>query len=704
MTSVALQSPSFDGRQQLLVMRENSLTTAMKNELLRCVVGLEISTLCLHLTNQSENLGKTPMTAATETNATETMGFQTEAKKLLHLMIHSLYSNREIFLRELISNASDAIDKHRFAVIENSKLAEGVAEYQIQVGVDDTAKTVTISDNGIGMSRDEVIEHLGTIAKSGTAAFLDNLSGDDKKDSQLIGQFGVGFYSAFIVADRVEVITRKAGTSSADATHWESAGEAEFSVTATEREQSGTTVVLHLKSDADEFASEYRIRSVIKKYSDHISVPVMMPKVAEAPADDADSDSDVAEAAAVEWEAVNEAQALWTRSRSEVSDEEYQAFYKHISHDFEDPATWSHNRVEGKLEYTSLLYIPAKAPFDLWNREGARGLKLYVQRTFIMDDAEQFLPLYLRFVKGVLDSNDLPLNVSREILQQDSNVESMKSAMSKRILDMLQKMSTSQPEQYQQFWDTFGEVLKEGPAEDFANKEKVAKLLRFASTHTDTPEHSVSLTDYCERLSEGQDAIWYVVAENHATAKNSPHLEVFRKKGIEVLLLSDRIDEWLMSHLMEFDGKELKDVARGSLEFDGDNEEEKAALESAGKTHEGLIERMKTALGDKVAEVRPTLRLTESPACLVVGEHEMGAQMRRIMEAAGQAVPDAPPTLELNTEHPLIQRLDQESDEERFADLTQILFDQATLAEGSTLDDPATYVSRLNKLLLEMSQ
>ena len=704
MTSVALQSPSFDGHQQLLLTLENSLTTAMKNELLRCVVGLEISTLCLHLTNQSENLGKTPMTAATETNATETMGFQTEAKKLLHLMIHSLYSNREIFLRELISNASDAIDKHRFAVIENSKLAEGVAEYQIQVGVDDTAKTVTISDNGIGMSRDEVIEHLGTIAKSGTAAFLDNLSGDDKKDSQLIGQFGVGFYSAFIVADRVEVITRKAGTSSADATHWESAGEAEFSVTATEREQSGTTVVLHLKSDADEFASEYRIRSVIKKYSDHISVPVMMPKVAEAPADDADADSEVVEAAAVEWEAVNEAQALWTRSRSEVSDEEYQAFYKHISHDFEDPATWSHNRVEGKLEYTSLLYIPAKAPFDLWNREGARGLKLYVQRTFIMDDAEQFLPLYLRFVKGVLDSNDLPLNVSREILQQDSNVESMKSAMSKRILDMLQKMSTSQPEQYQQFWDTFGEVLKEGPAEDFANKEKVAKLLRFASTHTDTPEHSVSLTDYCERLSEGQDAIWYVVAENHATAKNSPHLEVFRKKGIEVLLLSDRIDEWLMSHLMEFDGKELKDVARGSLEFDGDNEEEKAALESAGKTHEGLIERMKTALGDKVAEVRPTLRLTESPACLVVGEHEMGAQMRRIMEAAGQAVPDAPPTLELNTEHPLIQRLDQESDEERFADLTQILFDQATLAEGSTLDDPATYVSRLNKLLLEMSQ
>jgi molecular chaperone HtpG len=683
-------------------MREDLLKAGIKNAALRYVVGLEIWTICLHFSTYCENLGKPPMTAATETNATETMGFQTEAKKLLHLMIHSLYSNREIFLRELISNASDAIDKHRFAVIENGKLAEGVAEYQIQVGVDGDANTVTISDNGIGMSRDEVIEHLGTIAKSGTAAFLDNLSGDDKKDSQLIGQFGVGFYSAFIVADRVEVVTRKAGTASSEATHWESAGEAEFSVTASDRDTSGTTVILHLKSDADEFASEFRIRSVIKKYSDHISVPVMMLKVPDMPA--GDDEAEDAEAPPAEWEAVNEAQALWTRSRTDVSDDEYQAFYKHISHDFEDPATWSHNRVEGKLEYTSLLYIPAKAPFDLWNREGARGLKLYVQRTFIMDDAEQFLPLYLRFVKGVLDSNDLPLNVSREILQQDSNVESMKSAMSKRILDMLQKMATSEPEQYQQFWDTFGEVLKEGPAEDFANKEKIAKLLRFASTHNDAPEHTVSLPEYCERLPEGQDAIWYVVAENHATAKNSPHLEVFRKKGIEVLLLSDRIDEWLMSHLMEFDGKELKDVARGSLEFDTENEEEKAALETASKTHESLIERMKEVLGSKVAEVRPTLRLTESPACLVVGEHEMGAQMRRIMEAAGQAVPDAPPTLELNTEHPLILRLDQESDEQRFADLTQILFDQATLAEGSTLEDPATYVSRLNKLLLEMAQ
>ena len=641
----------------------------------------------------------------TATANTETMGFQTEAKKLLHLMIHSLYSNKEIFLRELISNASDAIDKHRFAVIEDADLAKGVGEYKIEVSVDADAKTVSISDNGIGMTREEVIEHLGTIAKSGTAAFLENLSGDEQKDSQLIGQFGVGFYSSFIVANRVEVLTRKAGTPVDQATRWESEGEAEFAVSPAEREAPGTTVILHLKDDADEFASEWRIRSVIKKYSDHISVPVMMQKPAEAAeaAEAAEGTEAPESPAEIEWEAVNEAKALWTRSRTDISEEEYQAFYKHISHDFDDPMTWSHNRVEGKLEYTSLLYIPSKAPFDLWNREGARGLKLYVQRTFIMDDAEQFLPLYLRFTKGVLDSSDLPLNVSREILQQDGNVESMKNAVAKRILDMLQKMANNQPEDYQAFWDTFGEVLKEGPAEDFSNKEKVAKLLRFASTHSDGAEQNVGLVDYCGRMSEGQDAIWYVVAENHATAKNSPHLEVFRKKGIEVLLLSDRIDEWLMSHLMEFDGKPLKDVARGSLELDADSEEEKQALEAASKENESLIERMKSVLADRVAEVRPTLRLTESPSCLVVGEHEMGAQMRRIMEAAGQAVPDAPPTMELNTEHPLIKRLDAEQDEARFADLTQILFDQALLAEGSSLDDPASYVSRLNKLLLEMS-
>ena len=634
------------------------------------------------------------MTAATK----QTMGFQTEAKKLLHLMIHSLYSNREIFLRELISNASDAIDKHRFAAVQDNTLAEGVGEYQIHVEIDSDAKTVTIADNGIGMTREDVIEHLGTIAKSGTATFLEQLSGDDKKDSQLIGQFGVGFYSSFIVADRVEVITRKAGT--AEATHWESEGEAEFSVAPAEREQSGTTVILHLKDDATEFADDWRVRSVIKKYSDHISVPVMMPKAA-APSSEEDAESDSAKA--LEWEAVNEAKALWTRSRSDVSDDEYKAFYKHVSHDVDEPMTWSHNRVEGKLEYTSLLYVPTKPPFDLWNREASRGLKLYVQRTFIMDDAEQFLPLYLRFVKGVLDSNDLPLNVSREILQQNASVDSMKNALTKRVLDMLQKMASNEPESYQRFWDTFGQVMKEGPAEDFTNRDKIAKLLRFATTLSDAPEQAVSLADYIERMQEGQDAIWYVTGESHTTAKSSPHLEVFRKKGIEVLILSDRVDEWLMSHLMEHEGKALKDVTRGDLDLDADNEEEKEALEKAKKDSESLIERMKNVLGEQVAEVRPTVRLTESPACLVVGDHDMGNQMRRLLEAAGQAVPDSKPILEVNPNHPLIARLDSEADEDRFADLSHIIMDQATLAEGSPLDDPAGYVSRLNKLLLEMS-
>jgi len=634
------------------------------------------------------------MTAATK----QTMGFQTEAKKLLHLMIHSLYSNREIFLRELISNASDAIDKHRFAAVQDNTLAEGVGEYQIHVEIDSDAKTVTIADNGIGMTREDVIEHLGTIAKSGTATFLEQLSGDDKKDSQLIGQFGVGFYSSFIVADRVEVITRKAGT--AEATHWESEGEAEFSVAPAEREQSGTTVILHLKDDATEFADDWRVRSVIKKYSDHISVPVMMPKAA-APSSEEDAESDSAKA--LEWEAVNEAKALWTRSRSDVSDDEYKAFYKHVSHDVDEPMTWSHNRVEGKLEYTSLLYVPTKPPFDLWNREASRGLKLYVQRTFIMDDAEQFLPLYLRFVKGVLDSNDLPLNVSREILQQNASVDSMKNALTKRVLDMLQKMASNEPESYQRFWDTFGQVMKEGPAEDFTNRDKIAKLLRFATTLSDAPEQTVSLADYIERMQEGQDAIWYVTGESHTTAKSSPHLEVFRKKGIEVLILSDRVDEWLMSHLMEHEGKALKDVTRGDLDLDADNEEEKEALEKAKKDSESLIERMKSVLGEQVAEVRPTVRLTESPACLVVGDHDMGNQMRRLLEAAGQAVPDSKPILEVNPNHPLIARLDSEADEDRFADLSHIIMDQATLAEGSPLDDPAGYVSRLNKLLLEMS-
>ena len=632
-------------------------------------------------------------------DATQTMGFQTEAKRLLHLMIHSLYSNREIFLRELISNASDAIDKHRFAVINDPSLGAAGGDYRIRVHADAEAKTITIDDNGIGMSREEVIENLGTIAKSGTAAFMEQLSGDQKSDSQLIGQFGVGFYSSFIVADRVEVLTRKAGEDAA--THWESAGEDEFTVSESEREHAGSTIILHLKSDAEEFADSWRVRSVIKKYSDHISVPVMMPEPAKPTEDDDVSDESVA--AETEWQPVNEAKALWTRSRSDISDDEYQAFYKHISHDFEDALSWSHNAVEGKLEYTSLLYLPKRAPFDLWHREGARGLKLYVQRTFIMDEAEQFLPMYLRFVKGVLDSSDLPLNVSREILQQNQQVESIRGALTKRVLDMLSKMASKQPEDYEQFWDTFGAVIKEGPAEDFANREKIADLLRFATTHDDEPLQRRSLKQYVESMQADQQSIYYVVAENHATAKNSPHIEALRRQGVEVLLLSDRVDEWLMSHLGEYDGKSLRDCAKGEWSDQADSDDAKKALEEAEKASESLIERMQNVLSDQVAGIRPTIRLTSSPACLTVAEHEMGAQMRRIMEAAGQEMPETKPTMEINVEHPLLKRLDEEADEDRFADLAQILLDQAVLAEGSTLEDPASYVARLNKLLVEMS-
>ena len=632
-------------------------------------------------------------------DATQTMGFQTEAKRLLHLMIHSLYSNREIFLRELISNASDAIDKHRFAVINDPVLGGPGGDYRIRVHADAEAKTITIDDNGIGMSREEVIENLGTIAKSGTAAFMEQLSGDQKSDSQLIGQFGVGFYSSFIVADKVEVLTRKAGEDAA--THWESAGEDEFTVSEGEREHAGSTIILHLKSDAEEFADSWRVRSVIKKYSDHISVPVMMPEPAKPTEDDDASDESVA--AETEWQPVNEAKALWTRSRSDISDDEYQAFYKHISHDFEDALSWSHNAVEGKLEYTSLLYLPKRAPFDLWHREGARGLKLYVQRTFIMDEAEQFLPMYLRFVKGVLDSSDLPLNVSREILQQNQQVESIRGALTKRVLDMLSKMASKQPEDYDQFWDTFGAVIKEGPAEDFANREKIADLLRFATTHDDEPLQRRSLKQYVESMQADQQSIYYVVAENHATAKNSPHIEALRRKGVEVLLLSDRVDEWLMSHLGEYDGKSLRDCAKGEWSDQADSDDAKKALEEAEKASESLIERMQNVLSDRVAGIRPTIRLTSSPACLTIAEHEMGAQMRRIMEAAGQDVPETKPTMEINVEHPLLKRLDEEADEDRFADLAQILLDQAVLAEGSALEDPASYVARLNKLLVEMS-
>ena len=631
----------------------------------------------------------------------ETLGFQTEAKQLLHLMIHSLYSNKEIFLRELISNASDAIDKLRFAALADPSLLEGGQDLHIQVDVakDKKLHTITISDNGIGMNREEVIENLGTIAKSGTAAFLENLTGDQKKDSQLIGQFGVGFYSAFIVAERVEVHTRKAGEAADQGVLWESHGEAEFSIEARPRENRGTSITLYLKKDCQEFADDWRVRSVIKKYSDHISVPVMMAK----PPAPTEEGKKPPKNAPVEYEAINEATALWTRPRTEITDEEYREFYKHVSHDFQDPLSWSHNKVEGKLEYTSLLYVPKKAPFDLWNREMNRGLKLYVQRTFIMDDAEQFLPMYLRFIKGVVDSNDLSLNVSREILQQDPAVESMRSAVTKRVLDMLAKLAKGKGDDYATFWKEFGQVLKEGPAEDHANKEKIAKLLRFSTTHTDQETEDQSLEDYVSRMQEKQDKIYYVVAENFKTAKHSPHLEVFRKKGIEVLLLSDRVDDWLMNHLQEFDGKQFQDVARGALDLAAESDEEKAEREKLAKESEAVVERLAKVLEGKVAEVRATNRLTDSATCLVVGEYDMGAQMRRIMEAAGQPVPESKPILEINPAHPLVKMLDKEADEDRFADLGNILFDQANLAEGGQLDDPAAYVSRLNKLLLEMS-
>jgi molecular chaperone HtpG len=624
----------------------------------------------------------------------ETRGFQTEAKQLLHLMIHSLYSNKEIFLRELISNASDAADKLRFEAVSNGDLYEGDAELKIRISFDKEAKTITISDNGIGMSRDEVIDNLGTIAKSGTAQFLQKLSGDQKKDSQLIGQFGVGFYSAFIVADKVVVTTRRAGTPASEAVRWECTGEAEFTVETVEKATRGMQVELHLKEDALEFADGWRLRNIIKKYSDHIAIPVVMVKEQYE-----EDKKDV-----IEDEVVNTATALWTRSRSEVTEEEYKEFYKHVSHDYTEPLSWSHNRVEGNLDYTSLLFIPAKAPFDLYNRDASRGLKLYVQRTFIMDDAEQFLPLYLRFIKGVVDSNDLSLNVSREILQKDPNIDAMRSALTKRVLDMLSKMATGETEKYSKFWKEFGQVLKEGPAEDFTNREKIAKLLRFASTHTDTEEQLQSLDDYIARMKEGQEKIYFTVAENYNTAKSSPHLEVFRKKGIEVLLLSDRVDEWLMSHLLEYDGKSFQDVGKGQLDLGKlDSEDEKKEQEKVAEAKKPLLDRVKQALDSEVSEVRITHRLTDSPACVVVGEHDMGAQMRRILEAAGQKVPDSKPIFELNPEHPLVVKLEAESNEIRFSDLAHILFDQANLAEGAQLQNPAAYVQRLNKLLLELS-
>ena len=622
----------------------------------------------------------------------ETLGFQTEVKQLLHLMIHSLYSNKEIFLRELISNASDAEDKLRFAALKDDSLYESDPELKIRLDFDEEANTVTLTDNGIGMTRDDVIQNLGTIARSGTAEFLQQLSGDEKKDSKLIGQFGVGFYSAFIVADKVDVFTRRAGAPSEEGVHWESKGDGEFSIEQVNLDNRGTQIVLHLKPDAKEFANGWKLRSLVKKYSDHISFPVVM----KAESDEGEKKD--------EYETVNDATALWTLPRTEIKDEEYKEFYKHIAHDFEDPLTWSHNKVEGKLDYTSLLYIPARAPFDLYNREAPRGLKLYVQRVFIMDDAEQFLPLYLRFAKGVIDSNDLSLNVSREILQNDSTVESIRTALTKRVLDMLSKLAKKDSEQYQKFWGEFGTVLKEGPAEDFSNREKIAGLLRFASTHTGESAQNVSLDDYIGRMKEGQKKLYYITADNFTAAKSSPHLEVFRKKGIEVLILTDRIDEWMMGYLSEYDGKQLQDVARGDLDLgEVETEEDKKHKEEAAEEHKDLLERIKNALSDRVQEVRVTNRLTDSPACLVVGDFDMGAQMKKIMEAAGQKVPDSKPIFEINVDHPLVQRLESEKGEERFNELSAVILDQATLASGEQLPDPGAYVTRLNRLLLELA-
>ncbi|HSG87863.1 MAG TPA: molecular chaperone HtpG [Pseudomonadales bacterium] len=632
-----------------------------------------------------------------------TLGFETEAKQLLKLMIHSLYSNREVFLRELISNASDASDKLRFEALEHPELFEDDPDLHVRIELDADARELRISDNGIGMDRAELIDNLGTIARSGTARFLERLTGDQAKDSQLIGQFGVGFYSSFIVADRVTLETRRAGSEPGQGWRWSSTGESDYEIEPIERAERGSTVILHLKADAGEYLEPFRLRSVIKKYADHIAIPVQLPKEKDAAGEEDAAETDVAP----EWETINAAKALWTRPRTEVSDDDYREFYHHVSHDFEDPLTWSHNKVEGKLEYTSLLYVPKRAPFDLYNRESPRGLKLYVRRVFIMDDAEQFLPLYLRFVRGVLDSADLPLNVSRELLQEDDRVDSIRSALTKRVLDLLDKLSKDDAEQYQVFWDELGQVLKEGPAEDFANRERLAKLLRFATTKDDSGKQTHGLADYVERMKEGQQEIWYVTGDSFAAAKGSPHLEIFRKHGIEVLLLSDRLDEWLMNQLGEFDGKPLKDVARGDLDLEAlgiaPDEEEKQAGEAAEEASKGVAERIAAVLGERVQAVRTTRRLTDSPACLVVPEDDLGPQMRKLLKSAGQDVPDSKPILEINPEHVLVRRLKDEQDDARATDLAEVLLAQAVLAEGDPLEDPAAYVRRINRLLAELT-
>ena len=624
----------------------------------------------------------------------ETLGFQTEVKQLLHLMVHSLYSNREIFLRELISNANDACDKLRFLALDAPDLMEADAEMSVRISIDPESKELVISDNGIGMTRDDVISNLGTIAKSGTAEFIKNLSGDSKQDANLIGQFGVGFYSAFIVADRVVVRTRRAGNDAADAVEWSSDGDGQYTIKTIEKAERGTEIRLTLKEDASEFGETYRIRHLVTKYSDHVSIPVSLKN---------DVEKDDESEAKSEWDQVNQATALWTRPRTEITDEEYTEFYKHVAHDFEDPMTWSHHKVEGKSEYTGLLYVPARAPYDLWNRESPRGLKLYVQRVFIMDRAEEFLPLYLRFIRGVVDSSDLSLNVSREILQKDARVEAMKSAVTRRALDMLAKLAKDDSEKYQKFWEMFGECLKEGPAEDHQNKERITKLLRFASTHASTPAQNVGVEDYIARMVDGQKDIYYLVAESHTNALGSPYLEAFKKRGIEVLVLSDRIDEWLMGHLQEYKDHQFVDVTRDGLELPGEGKDEKKEQKKESKEHKALIKRMKEALTEQVEDVKPSVRLTDSAAVLVLTEHDMGPQMRQIMEAAGQAMPVSKPILEINTDHSLLMRLESEADEGRFKELARLVFDHAQLGAEGKLDDAPGYLKRVNALLTELS-
>lgn len=632
----------------------------------------------------------------------ETLAFEAEVKQLLHLVTHSLYSNKEIFLRELISNASDAADKLRYEALTDNALYENDSELKIWVDFDEEAKTISIRDNGIGMTREEVIENLGRIAQSGTRKFKELLDQKASSDSQLIGQFGVGFYSAFVVADRVVVRTRRAGTNADQGVYWESTGDGEFTIKNIDKPQRGTEVVLHLKDEDKEFLAQYRLRSIITKYSDHILLPILMKKM-EAPKEKGESEEDKAAdlTSAPEYETVNRANALWTLPKSDIKDADYQELYKHIAHDFEDPIAWAHNSVEGKIEYTSLLYIPARAPFDLWNRDSVKGLKLYVKRVFIMDDVEHLMPLYLRFIKGVVDSKDLPLNISREILQSNKTIDQIKSGCTKRVLSLLENLSQNESEKYQKFWSQFGQVLKEGPAEDFSNKDRIAKLLRFSSTHNSNAEQTVSLADYITRMKEKQEKIYYVIADTYTAAQNSPLLEVFRKKDIEVLLLSDKIDEYLVAHLTEFEGKTLQSIAKGSLDLGELSEEEKQETEKQEKEYQDYLKKMQEALKDRVKEVRLTNRLVDSPSCVVFDENGLSGHMQRILAQAGQSAPESKPILEINPEHALVKRIKTESDDTRFNRWADIMLNQALLAEGEQLKNPADFVKGMNELLLE---